>query len=67
MAFVRPQIGESVLYRGFTILARKCSPCVLGEVDGQELPHFYATPGAVYLAGRRYADEKIKANETRKV
>lgn len=66
MPVVRQQVGEPLLYKGYTIVARRASPCVLGYVDDEELPGFYANPSAVYLAGKRHVDEKIKANETRK-
>lgn len=49
-----------MIYRGYDLRAVKISPDLIGMVDNVELPNFYTTPGAVYKAGARYVDEKIR-------
>jgi hypothetical protein len=63
MAVERKLVCAPLVYRGYTITVRQMQPDLLGYVDSDELPHFYRTPGAVYSAGRRYIDEKIKVKE----
>ncbi len=65
MAVSRPQAGRDMLYRGRVIVARHCRPDLLGYVDDVELNGFYKDTAAVWRAGVRYVDEKIKADEER--
>jgi hypothetical protein len=61
MPVARRQVGRDMAYKGSVIVARLCSPCLLAEVDGQELPHFYRDTAAVLKAGMRWIDERIAA------
>ena len=62
----RKTVGEPYVYKGFTIIATHLGPDLLGYIDGEELPHFYLSLGAVRRAGSRNVDLKIKEQEEKK-
>ncbi len=59
----RKPVGEPYKYKGFTITATYLGPDLLGQIDGEELPHFYQDLEAVRKAGERAADMKIKESK----
>lgn len=62
-AVTRRPVGDPVLYRGSSIIARYIGPDLLCEVDGNELPNFYINRTAAINAGQRFIDARASERE----
>lgn len=63
MSLTRPIVGDLERYRDHLISAHYVGPDLIAMVDGQELPAFYLNAEAARAAGRRFVDDKLKAQE----
>lgn len=59
----REQVGDPMHYRGSRITATLISPDLLGQIDGEEMPHFYMDLTALRKCAMKAVDEKIKEQE----
>lgn len=62
----RAPVGDPIKHQGRTITATLMQPDLLGQIDGQEMPHFYLTLHALQEAAKRMIDADIKEKEEKR-
>lgn len=61
----RKLVGGPLYYRGSRITATLLGPDLLGQIDGEEMPHFYMGITALQTCAMKAIDERIKEQEQR--
>lgn len=55
----RTYVGEPLDYKGHRITATLAEPDLRGQIDGQEMPHFYMSLAALREAAIKAIDDQI--------
>lgn len=66
MTVARKQIGPAETYRGHIIVVRHMGPDLLCYVDGNQVGDFWLTAEAAGAGGRRYIDDIIENERTKR-